>query len=98
MSTGMARLSALAVLLLSACSTTTPNSAGGDPEAVAELPESVVLMAAPDQDLTSVRLRAEDGCYWYRWVGPVETSYVPLRTTDGRPICTVAQGQAPVSG
>jgi hypothetical protein len=32
----------------------------------------------------------EDGCYWYRYVGPVETTYLPLRTIEGRPICTRA--------
>ncbi|MCZ4351030.1 hypothetical protein O4H61_00735 [Roseovarius aestuarii] len=52
------------------------------------LPESIVAMAGPNQDLTAVRLEPEDGCLWYRHVGPVETTMLPLRTADGRPICT----------
>ncbi|MFD2855951.1 hypothetical protein ACFSZS_15885 [Seohaeicola zhoushanensis] len=48
-------------------------------------------MAAPGQDLQDVRVFPEDGCYWYRYVGPVETTYLPLRTRDGRPICTRPQ-------
>ncbi|QIE46833.1 hypothetical protein G5B38_15615 [Pseudohalocynthiibacter aestuariivivens] len=56
-------------------------------EPVVKLPDSIVEMAAPNQDLASVRVR-EDGCLWYRYAGPVETTMLPLRTKDGRPICT----------
>ncbi len=79
------------VALVAACTTTgtgTGGGAGGDAGTAVKLPESVVAIAAPNQDLTSVRLLPEDGCYWYRHVGPVETTYLPLRTTEGRPICT----------
>jgi prolipoprotein diacylglyceryltransferase len=58
-----------------------------------KLPESVVTIAAPHQDLQSVVILPEDGCYWYQHVGPVETTMLPLRTVEGRPICT---GLAPV--
>ncbi len=78
--------------LLGACTTATtsmnPNAAPGT---LAELPESVVAIAAPNQNLQSVRIQPDDGCYWYQWVGPVETTYLPLRSTDGRPICTRPQ-------
>ncbi|MGS4943941.1 hypothetical protein ACVDG3_00550 [Meridianimarinicoccus sp. RP-17] len=51
-------------------------------------------VAAPYQDLQSVRLLPEDGCYWYRHVGPVETTLLPLRTATGQPICTQRAAQA----
>lgn len=77
-----------ATLMLGACSaslTAIPEAA--NPQ-IGELPESVASIADPNQDLRSARLRPEDGCYWYRHTGPVETTLLPLRTVDGRPICT----------
>lgn len=53
-------------------------------------PEQVVAMAAPWQNVASARLMPEDGCYWYEHQGPVETTMLPLRTPDGRPICAAA--------
>lgn len=50
-------------------------------------PEAVLAMAAPGQDLRTVRLRPGDSCYWYDHVGPVETTPLPLRTVDGARIC-----------
>ncbi len=72
-------------LFLAACATTTPPSPDG---LIAELPEAVIAAAAPYQDLSAVRLNPLDGCYEYRHVGVVETTFLPLRTRDGRPICT----------
>lgn len=60
--------------------------------ATGNLPDEVVAMAAPNQDLASARVLPEDGCYWYNHKGPVETTLLPLRTTSGRPICTRPQG------
>ena len=77
-------------LLLAACATTTSNTS---PEGyIAELPEGVLAIAAPYQDLSAVRIDPVDGCYVYRHVGVVETTFLPLRTRDGRPICTRAPG------
>ncbi|PZX12476.1 hypothetical protein LX81_03580 [Palleronia aestuarii] len=56
--------------------------------------EQLSAVAAPYQDLNSARLRPEDGCYWYRHVGPVETTLLPLRTIEGRPICAQDMAQA----
>nr|WP_232222872.1 hypothetical protein [Sulfitobacter guttiformis] len=53
-----------------------------------ELPEGVLAIAAKNQDLTSVRIDPADGCYVYRYVGPVETTFLPLRADNGRPICS----------
>lgn len=58
---------------------------------VGNLPESVVRLAAPNQDLTTARLLPEDGCFWYQHNGPVETTLVPLRAVGGNPICTRSQ-------
>jgi hypothetical protein len=79
------RLLPAALLVLSACVETT----GGDPNApqiVTEIPEPVRAAAAPFQSLAVVE-RRPDGCYWYQHVGPVETTFLPLRTVEGRPIC-----------
>ncbi|MGC9419281.1 MAG: hypothetical protein ACP5EN_09970 [Rhodovulum sp.] len=65
---------------------------------IEDLPEPVAAAAAPYQDLRHVRLLPEDGCYWYRHVGPVETTLLPLRTDEGRPICTRAQPRRTVGG
>lgn len=75
-------------LFLAACQDTT--TAGSNPNAgfIPELPERVVSIAADNQDLKAVRLDPNDGCYVYRYAGPVETTFLPLRAINGRPICT----------
>lgn len=78
-------LSFTIALALGAC---TQAGDGGSAPVIRNLPESIVAIAAPNQDLTSVRLLPEDGCYWYRHTGPVETTLLPLRNVEGRPICT----------
>ena len=52
------------------------------------LSDNLVAIAAPYQDLTTVRINPEDGCYEYRHVGPVETTYLPLRAKAGNPLCS----------
>lgn len=52
------------------------------------LSENLVALAAPYQDLNTVRINPNDGCYEYRHVGPVETTYLPLRAREGNPICS----------
>ncbi len=84
-------LQALGVLLIvGACSETTSISADSEPGTLSRVPDVVAQIAAPGQDLNAVKIMPEDGCYWYRYVGPVETTYLPLRTIEGRPICTRA--------
>ena len=65
-----------------------------DPFAVGNLPENIVALAAPDQDLSTARLLREDNCYWYMHAGPVETTLLPLRAVGGRPICVALQPAA----
>ena len=87
----MNKFKTLIILALTgACAETTTTTDQDGPGAPVQLPEAAVAIAAPNQDLSAVRIMPEDGCYWYRHVGPVETTYLPLRTTDGRPICARA--------
>lgn len=72
-------------LALGACAGDMTQGGGSKP-----VPEAVAAIAGPGQDVASARVMPEDGCYWYRHAGPVETTWLPLRTADGRPICTRA--------
>ena len=83
-----------APLFLAACATTVGQDQSTPDGFIAELPEGVLAVAAPFQDLTAVRIDPTNGCYVYRHVGPVETTFLPLRTTEGRPICTRAPDAA----
>jgi hypothetical protein len=60
-----------------------------EPE-LSALPENVLAIAGPGQDLSTARLRPEDNCYWYEYRGPVETTLLPLKTDNGQPICAAA--------
>jgi hypothetical protein len=90
-------LVAVALLALGACSVPLDQATDKSTGFLKELPEGVALIAAPYQNLEEVILKPEDGCYWYRHVGPVETTLLPLRTAEGRPICTQASAKPAVS-
>ena len=79
------------VLILGACTTTDGMNGSATGDKAPPVPAAVAEIAAPYQDLTTARLRSEDGCYWYVHAGPVETTLIPLRTAQGNPICTRAQ-------
>lgn len=95
---GTAIYVSIALLALGACEAPTDRAADQPRGFISDVPEQVVALAAPYQDLQAVRLRPEDGCYWYRHVGPVETTLLPLRTVDGRPICIQREAAPPVAG
>ena len=77
------------VLLGAACDDMQGANTGGATDGLlTQLPEGVLEVAARNQDLTAVRIDPTDGCYVYRYRGPVETTFLPLRTEDGRPICS----------
>lgn len=78
-----------AVLVIAGCAV--PVVGNDDRYEIGNVPDHVVSMVAPGQDLSSARLLPEDGCYWYTHSGRVETTLVPLRAVGGRPICTVRQ-------
>lgn len=74
------------IALLAGCATP-GGRVNPDTGFIAELPEAVLKIADPSQNLAAVRLNPEDSCYWYRYDGPIETTMLPLRTREGRPIC-----------
>lgn len=55
-----------------------------------EVPEAILAVAAPYQDLRAVRRGPNDNCYWYLHRGPVEDTWLPLRTSAGNLICEKA--------
>ena len=81
-------LSAVALTLLAACGGQQNTSSAPSDGFIKELPEGVLAIVAPYQDLSAVRIDPEDGCFVYRYIGPVETTFLPLRSANGRPICT----------
>jgi hypothetical protein len=76
-----------AMTALTACVTAPLPEPAEDAFFLEELPDELVALAAPYQSLEAVRLSPDDGCYLYRHEGPVETTLLPLRTSEGRPIC-----------
>lgn len=88
-------------LFLASCQNYDNGAGGRSGGFIRELPEAVLEIAAPNQDLTAVRIDPVDGCFVYRHVGPVETTFLPLRSVRGRPICTQraeAEAEGPASG
>ena len=73
---------------LAACTPVDESSSEAPERFLTTLPEGVVERAAPGQDLTAVKIDPIDGCLVYRHVGPVETTFIPLRARNGGPICT----------
>ena len=81
----MIRMLFLAAPLVLAACVSTPTEV--EPES---LTDQLMALVAPGQDMTNVRVESA-GCYWYRYAGPVEITYLPLLTRDGRMICTRPQ-------
>jgi len=78
---------AVALSLTAGCAIQ-PTGPGDSADRRGNVPEAVIVMAAPDSDVATARLVPADGCYWYEPSGPVETTLVPLRTVTGNRICT----------
>ena len=81
---------AVALSLTAGCAVQ-PTGPGDAADQRGNVPEAVIAMAAPDQDVATARLVPEDGCYWYEHSGPVETTLLPLRTVNGNPICVARE-------
>ena len=79
----------VATLALANCAV--PTIEDNDQTKIGNVSDAATALAAPDQDLTTARLRPEDNCYWYEHSGTVETTMVPLRSTSGNPICLARQ-------
>ena len=87
------------MVILAACSGTGMNGSDGtDADFIKDLPEAVVEMAAPYQNLAAVRLLPDDRCFWYQHAGPVETTLLPLRTVNGNKICTKPRTEPATTG
>jgi len=87
MSGALVTLAACEDVAISDVSTINTASSIGGQKFVRNLPDGVAEVAAPNQDLSRVALLEADNCYWYAHDGPVETTLLPLRTKNGRPIC-----------
>jgi hypothetical protein len=87
-------LSGAAILFLAACETGSTGTTQRSGQFIQNLPEAVLAIAAPYQDLSAVRIDPANGCFVYRHVGPVETTFLPLRSVKGRPICKKAADPA----
>lgn len=83
-------LTTTAMLLIVAGCTAQTTDTAVEEGAPYPIPDAVVAIADPDQDLTTARLDPDDGCYWYYHTGPVETTLVPLRAANGNQICNAA--------
>lgn len=88
----------VAVSLFAGCTVPDGPAVNEETGFIKELPEGVIAIAAPYQNLDAVRISAEDGCYWYLHDGPVESTLLPLRTVEGSPICTQAGLQPAETG
>ncbi|MFD1881288.1 hypothetical protein [Paracoccus pacificus] len=84
------RTVAIAMSLLAAAGCTTAGNTAAEKASPYPIPEQVVAIAGPNQDLTTARLDPADNCYWYYYAGPVETTLVPLRAANGNQICKVS--------
>lgn len=90
-------LLACTLLPLAACEEMDTANGGPSGQFMDPLPEAVAAMADPKQDLNAVRMEPGTGCFVYRYAGPVETTFLPLRTPDGRPICAQKPEPAPAA-
>lgn len=51
------------------------------------LPDSVLSVVGPNQDLENTKIDDETGCVYYLHNGQVETTWIPLRSETGGSIC-----------
>lgn len=77
-----------AVFALAGCTEFAGQTGSASDGVLMNVPEGVLSIAGPYQDLNAVRINPADGCYEYRHSGPVETTFLPLRSTAGNPICS----------
>lgn len=78
------------LFLLGACEVVPAEPVAQFPSPEEQIARQIAALAAPNQDIQTARLRAEDNCYWYSYVGPVETTELPLMAAKGGHICAPA--------
>lgn len=74
------------LLVAVGCSARAPDTAAKN-NSPYPIPDAVIAIAGPDQDLMTARLDPTDQCYWYYHTGRIETTLVPLRAANGNQIC-----------
>ncbi|MEM6277471.1 MAG: hypothetical protein AAF714_11030 [Pseudomonadota bacterium] len=74
-------------LTVAACEPVPGQNTGAGAAFATQVPEEVLAVADP-RHVGTARL-LDDGCYWYVHDNAVETTFLPLRTPDGRPICAL---------
>lgn len=86
-------------LLLGACAAPVPPAPAAPalPSPEQQIQDQITAMAAPNQNLATARVHDDDNCFWFSYVGPVETTELPLLTREGRHICAPkpAEAEAP---
>jgi len=77
-----------APLLLAGCDEMATTGGGPSNQFIGTLSPDLLAIADPRQNLNAVKIDPVDGCFVYQYQGPVETTFLPLRSTEGRPICS----------
>lgn len=72
---------------LAACEPVTLDSAPQVPTLQEQVLTQLAEVAGPNQNIQTARLSPEDNCYWFQYVGPVETTELPLLNKQGGRIC-----------
>lgn len=91
-------VASVALLSLDACAAPMIRTPDQAQAAAGQVPPQVLALAGPYQDLQTVWLNPEDGCYWYRHAGEVETTMLPLRTGAGKVICLQNSAEPAAAG
>lgn len=87
-------LATIALLGLAACEEQTRWNDANQEGVLKVVPEEVLELAAPGQNTDVVKLDPETNCFWYLHRGPVEDTFLPLRTSKGGPICAPKSEEA----
>lgn len=77
----------LGCLTLGACDVVLSEPVPQTPSIEQQMLDQITALAAPNQNVQTARLRADDNCYWFSYEGPVETTELPLLTPTNSHIC-----------
>jgi hypothetical protein len=81
----------VALISLAACEQTVTAGDNSAVKIIRNVPDGVISLASASQNLETVGIDQTTGCYVYRYEGPVETTFLPVRTTNGSPVCSREQ-------
>lgn len=77
-------------IALSACEVVPAKPVQQLPSPQEQIMTQLVNLAAPNQNVQAARLNPIDNCFWVPYVGPVETTELPLLSRRGGAICAPA--------